>query len=60
MVPEISADLIALYELLRKTTNGSPVARVERGMCQGLQTDAVDYGAAARPHVAHPCQMQQL
>ena len=37
MVPEISADLIALYELLRKTTNGSPVARVERGMCQGCR-----------------------
>ena len=37
VAPEISADLIALYESLRKTTNGSPVARIERGMCQGCR-----------------------
>ncbi len=37
LAPGISADLIALYELLRKTTNGSPVARIERGMCQGCR-----------------------
>jgi predicted nucleic acid-binding Zn-ribbon protein len=35
--PRVSADLIALYESLRKSTNGSPVARIERGMCQGCR-----------------------
>lgn len=35
--PEISPDLMALYESLRKSTNGSPVARIERGMCQGCR-----------------------
>ena len=37
VAPGISADLMALYESLRKTTNGSPVARIERGMCQGCR-----------------------
>ena len=35
--PGISADLMALYESLRRTTSGSPVARIERGMCQGCR-----------------------
>ena len=35
--PRVSADLIALYESLRKSTNGSPVARIERGMCRGCR-----------------------
>ncbi len=37
VAPEISADMMALYEALRQTTNGSPVARIERGMCQGCR-----------------------
>ena len=37
VAPEISAEMMALYETLRKTTNGSPVARIERGMCQGCR-----------------------
>jgi predicted nucleic acid-binding Zn-ribbon protein len=35
--PDIAADMLALYESLRKRTNGSPVAIVERGMCQGCR-----------------------
>jgi hypothetical protein len=35
--PDIAADMLALYESLRKRTNGSPVAIVELGMCQGCR-----------------------
>ena len=34
---ELPADLLTLYDSLRKTTKGRPVARVERGMCQGCR-----------------------
>jgi predicted nucleic acid-binding Zn-ribbon protein len=37
MVPEVPADLLALYDSLRKRTNGTPVARVAQGMCQGCR-----------------------
>ncbi len=37
VAPEIAADLMALYESLRRSTNGSPVVRIERGMCQGCR-----------------------
>ena len=37
VAPDVSPDLMALYESLRRSTNGSPVARIERGMCQGCR-----------------------
>ena len=37
IVPELPADLLTLYDSLLKTTNRRPVARVERGMCQGCR-----------------------
>ena len=60
VAPDISPEMFALYESLRKSTNGSPRREDRARHVPGLPPDAVYDGAPARPLRAVPYQMQLL
>ena len=59
-LPQFGAQVLSIYERLREDRNGYAVARVERGMCQGMPDSATVGGGAARKVGPRADPVQQL